>query len=65
MPILAYFFTKNELYGQNDHSIAKPLLYLKFLQNVRKKIMNHFLDNCKKLQKRAKKGPHILILGFF
>ena len=37
MPILAYFFTKNELYGENDHSIPKPLLCLKFLQNIRKK----------------------------
>ena len=69
MLILAYFFTKNELYGQNDHSIAKPLLYLKSLQNVRNKIMNRFLDNCKKLQKTAKKGQKsgqkILILGYF
>ena len=37
MLILAYFFTKNELYGQNDNSIPKPLLCLKFLKNVRKK----------------------------
>ena len=56
MLILAYFFTKNELYGQNDHSIPKPLLCLKLLQNFRKKIMNHFLDNYKSLQKKAKKG---------
>ena len=26
--ILAYLFTKNELYGQNDHSIPKSLLCL-------------------------------------
>ena len=29
MRILAYFWTINELYGQNDHSIPKPLLCLK------------------------------------
>ena len=29
MLILANFFTKNELHGQNDHSIPKPLLCLK------------------------------------
>ena len=27
--------------------------------------MNRFLDNCKSLQKRAKKGPKMLILGYF
>ena len=27
--------------------------------------MKRFLDNCKKLQKRAKKGPKMLILGYF
>ena len=27
--------------------------------------MNRFLDNCKKLQKRANKGPEMLILGYF
>ena len=68
MLILAYFVTKNELYGQNDHSIANPLVYLKFLQNVRKQIMNRFWDHCKKLQKKGKKGQkrgaQIRILAF-
>ena len=27
--------------------------------------MKRFLDNCKKLQKRAKKGQKMLILGYF
>ena len=31
------FFTKTEFDGQNDHSIFKPLLCLKFLQKFRKK----------------------------
>ena len=71
MLILAYF-TKNELYGQNDNSIPKPLLCLKFLQNSRNKIMKRFLDNCKKMQKRAKKGKKgqkrgkkIIAVGYF
>ena len=68
MLILTYFFTKNELYGQNDNSIPKPLLGLsscKILGKNNQPFFRQFQKFAKKGQKRATNGQKMLILGYF